>query len=224
MTNYSYVLFPLTLFFLIILSSGCSDDISEKVKYRKNSSCMPPLEIGIDDYITTASEMDGIKYKWNKVEGAFAYEFQLFTNEGILPEVSTLVIEDTSHMVVSLFEIGDMIKAKVRTVCKDGGFSAWTTIQSINMNGGATVDDLPTFADWNFVCNESPCKYIRFIDNKIADCEGNITNLAISKVFYLKTDVCPCLYEDSLCEGLENILECLHTPYLKRNYTVCNPQ
>jgi hypothetical protein len=53
--------------------------------------------------------MDGIKYKWNKVEGAFAYEFQLYTNEGILPDVSILVMNDTSHMVVSLFEIGDMI-------------------------------------------------------------------------------------------------------------------
>ena len=74
MTNYSYALFSLTFFFLIILFSGCSDDISEKVKYRKNSSCIAPQEIGIDDYVTTASKMDGIKYKWDKVEGAIGYK------------------------------------------------------------------------------------------------------------------------------------------------------
>jgi hypothetical protein len=92
------------------------------------------------------------------------------------------------------------------------------------MNGGATVDDLPSLADWNYVCNVSPCKYIRFIENKVEDCEGNVTNLGISKNFYRKSDVCPCLYATTLCEGLANITECLHTPCLKRNYTVCNPQ
>lgn len=223
MTNYSYRLFPLLLLFMIILNYGCSDDVSEKAKYRKNSFCIPPSEIGIDDYVTTASQMDGIKYKWTKVEGAFAYEFQLYTNDNTLPDVSTLVMEDNSYTVVSLFEIGDMIKGQVRTISEDGGTSEWVSIQSLNMNGGATVDNLPSIVDWDYVCNVSPCKYIQFIEHKVEDCEGNVTNLGISKNFYRKSDVCPCLFEEDLCTGLQNITECLHTPCLKRNYTVCNP-
>lgn len=222
MTNYSYRFFSLLLFFLIILNSGCSDDTSDRVKYRKNYSCIPPQEIGIDNYVTTESEMDGIKYKWNEVEGAFAYEFQLYTNEGVLPEFSTTIMEDTSYMVVSLFEIGDMIKGQVRTVCESGGASEWRTVQSLNMNGGATVGDLPSVVDWDYVCNYSTCKYIRFIDNKVEDCNGNVTSLGMSNNFYRKADVCPCLYETDLCTGLENIMDCLHTPCLKRNYTICN--
>lgn len=228
--NYLNRLSPVSLVLFLLVLFGCNDELQDNNYNRYNTgkeSCLAPEAIGVADYITTDLGMDGIKYTWNEVEGALGYEFKLNVNSEITPIASALVGTSTEFTVESLFEIDDVITAKVRTVCEKGGTSEWTEIASINRNGGATVDDIPSAVNWDFVCNVSPCEYLRFVDNEVNNCENNPIQLGIGyggKNFYLKSDVCPCLFETTLCEGLETITECLHTPYLKRNYTVCDPE
>lgn len=223
--NYLNRLSPITFVLFSILLFACNDEVQDNNYKREKGACMAPEAIGVADYITTLDGMDGIKYTWDEVEGALGYEFQLNVNDVVTPVASTFVGTVTEYDVVSLFAIDDVVKAKVRTICDKGTTSAWTEIESINRNGGATVDDIPSIVDWNFVCNESPCEYIRFIDDKVEDCEGSVIELGVGyggKNFYLKSDVCPCLFETTLCEALPNITTCLEVPYLKRNYSTCN--
>lgn len=218
-----FVLFSCLLF-------ACNDELQDNNynRYNTENTCsLAPEAIGVADYITTPTGMDGIKYTWAEVEGALGYEFELFVNSNLTPTVSTVLGNVTEYEIESLFEIDDLITARVRSKCGLKGGSEWTQISSVNRNGGATVDDIPSLVDWNFVCNVSPCEYIRFIDDEVENCQGDPVELGVGyggKNFYLKSDVCPCLYETTLCEGLENITSCLEAPYLKRNYTTCNQQ
>lgn len=226
--NYLNRLSPITLVLFLLVIFGCNDDLQDNNYNRYNTvkgTCLAPEAIGVEDYVTTISGMDGIKYVWDEVEGALGYEFRLNVNSEITPIVSTLVGMNTTYTIESLFEIDDLITAKVRTVCDKGSTSEWVEIASVNRNGGATVDDIPSIVDWNFVCNVSPCEYMRFIDNEVTNCNGDAIPLGVGyggKNFYLKSDVCPCLYQTTLCDGLETITECLQVSYLKRNYTTCN--
>lgn len=224
--NYLFRLSPAIL--LMFLLIGCADNTPQDNNYKlRKASCLAPEAIGVGDYITTMNQMDGISFIWNKVDGALGYEFQMYVNNGVNPSIASLVGIDTSFSVVSIFQIDDLITAKVRTICDDrNAVSDWTDIEIVNRNGGAVVEDIPGFApvDWNAVCENTSCEYIRFIDNQIMDCEGDIIELDLGqgrKSFYLKSDICPCIFESELCYGLENIQDCLHTPYLKRNYTSC---
>lgn len=225
--NYLNRLSPIALTLCFFIFFGCNDEVQDNNYKREKSACMAPEAIGVADYITTIDGMDGIKYAWDAVPGALGYEFELSVNDVVTPVATAVLGQVTEYDVVSIFAIDDVVKAKVRTICDKGATSEWVEIESINRNGGATVDDIPSVVDWGYVCNVSTCEYIRFIDDKVEDCEGGVIELGVGyggKNFYLKSDVCPCLFAAPICETLPEITSCLETPYLKRNYTVCNPQ
>ncbi len=221
--NYLHRLIPLSLLVIVLL--GCQDDTYYQQPVNQRTACIAPGDIGVADFIKTPDGMDGIAYVWESVDDAFGYDFELHVNGDIRPIISKRVHGETKIYVESLFEIDDVIEAKVRTVCDSKHVSEWVNIHSVNRNGGAAVDEIPSLADWNQVCNSS-CNYMRFMDNEITKCNGEVINLGIGLAgdsYYLKSDICPCLFaSDNLCEGLDEIVSCLTTPYLKRNYDTCN--
>ncbi len=188
--------------------------------------CLPPAELGIADFYVADDSKDAILYQWTPVQGAIGYEFRISVNDYVSPVLTDMVYGHNAYLVESLFDIDDRIHAKVRAVCSNGSYSSWKEETDVFRNGGATVDDIPSNANWEAVCG-STCEYLRFVDNEITDCEGDKIELGLTnghKRFFLKESVCACIYEEDLCYGLENIKSCLRTSYLKRNYQTCDPE
>lgn len=224
--NYLKRLLTALSFVLLLFSISCHEDNhlvteTETTLHKKadnRNPCISPDEIGVIDFVLTSSFADGITFNWNPITGVFAYEFEMYVNSAASPVVSVYT-NTTSIYTESYLNIGDIVRGQVRSVCQDHQYSEWVDIDIMNKNGGATVDDVPSFEELVIACNESPCEYVKFSNNEVSQGTEAI-DLGLKKggvSCYLKAEICPCVNANQT-----DWVDCLYPAYLKRNYTICD--
>ncbi len=221
--------FVLISFLILSINFGCQDEFSidsNDSSFRYGKTLKSPKSIGPTFFgKNNKNKTDLIEYSWNNVGNNALYDLNLYVNNSEKPVQEIRNIRETSITFELFLEIDDVVLVEIRTTNGKDNFSQWIKHESINRNGGATVDMVFRQADWRQICDLGGCDYVRFIDNAIDNCNGGSINLNYYTGYgnyYSKESICDCLASyPTLCDGIENIGACLFPSYLKRNYNTC---
>ncbi len=192
--------------------------------------CESPESVGLDTFFLGSGGEDVFVFIWNSVVNAGGYHFTLTVNSDETPLVDVTGIPDTTFTVSDFFNVGDTLHVTVSAICING-ISPPTIFDIINMNGGATLDDVPSRTGrkgWLSICNRS-CDYVRFPDEKIRTCTpGVIIKLPLSKwgksTGFDRLEVCEYLQPNDpalFCERIQTIDTILTKAHAKRMWLTC---
>lgn len=138
----------------------------------------------------------------------------------------------TSLTAATNLKLDESFSASLTTTMKNGTTCGPIVYRATYCNGGGTVDDVYRTVDWDNICNNSSCDFLRFRSRRIEDCNGDLVNPLPWKLrggtYYKRADVCDCLTNRgtmSICDGVRDLRlnPCLESleKCLKHDYRAC---
>lgn len=225
--NVFYLLAIITSFFLYACPSA--DQTTVEPTSTKCKENLENVTLGVDStYVLAGANTVTIKLVWDPIPNAQTY------NLAIIPGEETYQVsgEETSAEVASSLELNAPFEASLTALMADGSTCGPIFYKSSYCNGGGTVDDVPLAPDWNFICSESSCDFLKFTSRDVKDCDGDLVDPLPWRLrggtYYKRADVCDCLTNGgtlSVCDGVKDLrlnpcLESL-TKCLKHDYIPC---
>jgi len=236
-TSHSLIL-VLATFFLYTCSNmdpnrnaESTEDIKPS-KSRKVSVCTANLENitqGVDT-ISIPEDKNGINVSlvWDAVDSAVTYTVIIEPGE----QKYTVDAKQTSVVVPTSLKLNDSFTAKLTIQMENGATCGPILYAAAYCNGGGTVDDVYRTVDWDNICNNSTCDFLRFRSRDIEDCDGDLVDPLPWRLrggtYYKRADVCDCLTNGgtlTVCDGVKDLRlnPCLESldKCLKHDYQPC---
>jgi len=185
------------------------------------------ITLGVDTtYVPEDGNGVNIGLVWDAIDSAVTYTVVIEPGE----QSYTVQAPQTSVLASTNLELNQPFSASLTAQMQNKATCGPILYKSIYCNGGGTVDDVYRTVDWDNICNNSECDFLRFRSRDIEDCDGNLVDPLPWRLrggtYYKRADVCDCLTNGgtlSVCDGvkdlrlnpcLESLEKCLKHDYL----------
>lgn len=217
-----------TVLMFTVLFFGCPDVGSVDPVDPVCTTDLENISFGVDSTYVQEGSSIGLDLIWNAVDSADSY---IITT---IPAQDTFNVQgnDTTLSIVQVLELEMEFEAQLSVKMLDGSTCGPILLKASYCNGGGTVEDVVPLVNWEELCNESECDFIRFISRDIHDCNGTLLDpipLRLRKgIYYKRDDTCDCLTDGGtldICDGVAaaRLLPCLESlpKCLKHDYDPC---